>query len=282
MAHDHTPDPNGPEAFERLRARLGRFPTADELSHALTADPLRPEPATTHANRKRYAWLLTVVGVIGIMVGGALFFVRHQSELLSPAPPDKRVPMLPAAPVVETAAALPDPVSVLPTPPPVEEAPARPTAPVVPTATKTPPSRRAPAPAPTPQPVPVPAPKPAPKPTPAVAPVPTRAPLPSPLLDDAVIQQRVLPEIPAAARRTITGRVRINIRVSVDPSGAVTEASSASPEASKYFTALTVKAARAWKFAPVSPEGANASREWMLRFVIGRQTLDVAAEPAGR
>ena len=279
MAHDHTPDPNGLEAFERLRARLGRFPTADELSRELlTVAPLVAQ-APTSSDRKRYAWLLTVVGVIGIMVGGALFFVRHQSELLSPAPLDEAVPMLPAAPVVETAAALPDPVSVLPTPPPVEEAPARPTAPVVPTATKTPPSRRAPAPAPTPQPVPVPAPKPAPKPTPAVAPVPTRAPLPSPLLDDAVIQQRVLPEIPAAARRTITGRVRINIRVSVDPSGAVTEASSASPDASKYFTALTVKAARAWKFAPAASDRGDAARTWMIRFTLGRQTTDVTAAP---
>ena len=200
MAHDHAPDPNGPEAFERLRARLGRFPTADELSRALPADPLRPEPAATRSDRKRYAWLLTVVGVIGIMVGGVLFFVRHQAELLSPAPPDRAVPVLPAAPVVETAAALPDPVSVLATPPPAEEAPVQPAAPVAPKAIKTPPPRRAPAPAPAPKPAPVPAPVPVPTPTPAVASVPTRASLPSPQLDEAAIQQRVLPEIPAAAQ----------------------------------------------------------------------------------
>ena len=211
------------------------------------------------------------------MVGGALFFVRHQTDLLPSAPPETAGPVLPPAPSVETAAALPDPVSVMPAPPPVEVAPARPVPPVAPDPARTATQRRVPAPPPTPKPVPVPVP--VSKSTPPVAPVASPAPVPSPPADDAVVQQRVLPEIPAAALRTITGRVRINIRVSVDPSGAVTEASSASPDASKYFTALTVKAARAWKFAPAAPDRSDATRTWMLRFAIGRQTMDVSAAP---
>lgn len=71
--------------------------------------------------------------------------------------------------------------------------------------------------------------------------------------------------------------MRINIRVSVDPSGNVTEASSASPEASRYFAGLAVKAAQEWKFAPAPADRAGAAREWVIRFELGRQVTTAAA-----
>lgn len=88
----------------------------------------------------------------------------------------------------------------------------------------------------------------------------------------------MLPDIPASARKTITGRVRTNIRVSVDPSGNVTEAGSASPGASRYFVGLAEKAAREWKFAPAP--GVDAARAWVIRFELGREDTTAGAVPA--
>jgi TonB family protein len=106
-----------------------------------------------------------------------------------------------------------------------------------------------------------------------------RRPPPMPVKDAAAIQQRVLPAPSARARRTITGRIRINVRVAVDPSGNVTAASSLSPDASKYFNGLAVKAAQDWKFAPASPDRGDAAREWVLRFEFARQDTTATVVP---
>ena len=82
----------------------------------------------------------------------------------------------------------------------------------------------------------------------------------------------VLPEIPQAARNTITGMVRVNIRVRVDRAGRVNQASLEPPPASKYFSERVLAAARAWKF----PAG-NAPRDWVLRFRLMRQQTRVSA-----
>ena len=54
------------------------------------------------------------------------------------------------------------------------------------------------------------------------------------------------------------------VRVAVDPSGNVTEAT-LEGGGSRYFGKLAVEAARQWQFAPV--EGAGP-RNWILRFEI--------------
>jgi serine/threonine protein kinase len=86
---------------------------------------------------------------------------------------------------------------------------------------------------------------------------------------DGIIQ--VLPDIPQAARDTITGRVGINVRVRVDAAGKVSQATLEPPPASKYFTDRVLDAARAWKF----PAG-GAPQDWRLRFELGREQTRVA------
>src|ERR1019366_4531949 len=76
-----------------------------------------------------------------------------------------------------------------------------------------------------------------------------------------VIHQ-VLPNAPQKARDTIQGTVRVGIKVSVDPSGDVTDATVDSPGPSQYFANLALQAARQWKFAS-APDG---SGDWNLRF----------------
>jgi TonB family protein len=82
---------------------------------------------------------------------------------------------------------------------------------------------------------------------------------------------RVLPEIPQAARKTITGRVRVNVRVRVDGAGNVLQASLEPPRASKYLSERVLAAARAWKF----PAG-NPPQDWMLRFELMREQTRVS------
>jgi len=88
---------------------------------------------------------------------------------------------------------------------------------------------------------------------------------------------QVLPDIPQAALNTIRGRVRINVGVSVDPSGSVTEATLEPPPASKYFSRFTLEAARRWKFQPSA-----APQQWNLRFELLRDGAHVAAVPVSR
>ncbi|HYB62045.1 MAG TPA: TonB family protein [Methylomirabilota bacterium] len=76
-----------------------------------------------------------------------------------------------------------------------------------------------------------------------------------------VIDQ-VMPNVPQKARDTIQGTVRVGIKVTVDPSGNVTDATIDSPGPSKYFANLALQASRQWKFAPAR----DGSSDWTLRF----------------
>ena len=80
--------------------------------------------------------------------------------------------------------------------------------------------------------------------------------------------RRVLPEIPQVALNTITGRVRINIRVRVDSAGSVSRASLESPRVSKYFTDRVLIAAQAWKFP-----AEDAPQDWVLQFDLTREGI---------
>jgi TonB family protein len=119
---------------------------------------------------------------------------------------------------------------------------------------------------------------------PVPAPAVERAPVvPAPAAEPPKVQSRkkppaeraeaihkVLPEVPAKAQSTITGRVRIRIRLSVDAGGKVTDAKLDSPGASPYFAGLSLKAARQWKFAP------NAAKDVIVRFEYTRAGVKAA------
>jgi TonB family protein len=237
MARHHTSAPNGPETFQQLKALLGRLPTVDELSRELD-----PAPGRRQSGRR-----FMVAGAICLpLLAVGLFFGRPSS------------PELPAMPAVETAADLPVLPAIEPPPlPATDDVPIRKA--TVPAQEKTRGTARRRTLATT-------APRLAPGPPPS-----------TPVEVAPGIQQRVLPDVSASARRTIKGRIRIHVRVSVDPAGNVTAASSDSPDASKYFNGLAVKAAREWKFAPVPDQ--DATRERMLRFEFARQDTTATVVP---
>ncbi len=104
---------------------------------------------------------------------------------------------------------------------------------------------------------------------------PAHEPPPGHVIDpqEQVVRQ-VLPEIPAKARRTVSGKAIVAVRVTVDPSGKVTNAA-LQPGGSRYFGKFALAAARNWLFVA---GGGAASREWILRFEITRTDTKVFLE----
>jgi len=82
----------------------------------------------------------------------------------------------------------------------------------------------------------------------------------------AGVLRRALPNVPRFASDTISGTVRVLVRVKVDPSGNVAGAEFDSPGPSRYFARLSMDAARAWKFRPPDINAKNVPSEWLIRF----------------
>jgi len=90
------------------------------------------------------------------------------------------------------------------------------------------------------------------------------------------ILSQVLPDIPSKARNTIRGKVTVNVKVEVDPSGTVQSATVEPPRSSRYLSDLTAAAARRWKFEP-----ADVPQEWLLRFQLFRDRTTVSPVRVG-
>ena len=89
------------------------------------------------------------------------------------------------------------------------------------------------------------------------------------------VAERVLPDVPTSARNTITGTVRVNVRVSVGPDGKVSGGTLDSPGPSRYFANLALQAARNWRFKPPQVNGNSVASEWILRFQFTRSDTQV-------
>jgi TonB family protein len=80
------------------------------------------------------------------------------------------------------------------------------------------------------------------------------------------VLDQVLPEASEKALATIHGVVRVSVRVQVDPTGNVSEATLDSPGPSPYFADLALKAARRWQFTSPESAGHSVPSEWLIRF----------------
>ena len=78
------------------------------------------------------------------------------------------------------------------------------------------------------------------------------------------------------ARNTVTGKVRVAVKVAVDTSGNVTDVTFVSPGPSKYFARLAHDAAQQWKFVPAQMNGQSVASEWVLKFAFGRKGTEVS------
>lgn len=91
------------------------------------------------------------------------------------------------------------------------------------------------------------------------------------------VLHEVTPNVPQAIREKIQGRIRVTVRVLVDPSGNVVGALLDDPGPSKYFARLADTAAREWQFVPADNEDA---RVWLLLFEFTRGGVTVRATAA--
>ncbi len=98
-----------------------------------------------------------------------------------------------------------------------------------------------------------------------------------PSTDGAVVRQ-VLPTVSSSASRTITGKVKVSVRVEVDPSGNVSAAKVTSPGPSKYFANIALKTASQWQFSAPSVNGQKTPSAWLLRFTFTRGSANVSPE----
>jgi TonB family protein len=96
------------------------------------------------------------------------------------------------------------------------------------------------------------------------------------------VARQVLPEIPQSAKNTITGTIKIGVRVDVDSSGKVTEANLVSPGPSKYFASLVLRAAQQWEFSPPQVDGQPAPSAWVLKFRLRKSSLQVEPQQVKR
>jgi len=93
------------------------------------------------------------------------------------------------------------------------------------------------------------------------------------------VAERVLPTISQGARNTITGKVKVTVRVSVNSNGEVTEAHLTTAGPSKYFANQALQSARRWRFNPPRVDGQPVASEWQLKYFFGRGGTEVMPAP---
>jgi TonB family protein len=89
------------------------------------------------------------------------------------------------------------------------------------------------------------------------------------------VAQQVLPDVSHSALRTIQGKVKVRVKVSVDSSGNVVAAKFDSRGPSKYFADRALQASQGWTFKPPQVGGQGVPSEWMLKFEFVRSGASV-------
>lgn len=89
------------------------------------------------------------------------------------------------------------------------------------------------------------------------------------------VTDRVLPDVPQSASMTIRGTVEVRVRVTVGPSGNVSNATFDSPGPSRYFANLALQAAQHWRFKPAQVDGQAVTSVWVLRFQFRQTATEV-------
>jgi TonB family protein len=92
------------------------------------------------------------------------------------------------------------------------------------------------------------------------------------------VAHRVLPHVPQSALDTITGTVKVRVRVEVGASGKVSSATFQSPGPSRYFARQAMTAAQSWKFTPPLVDGQPTASTWLLEFRFRRTLMLATAE----
>ncbi len=273
--------PSVPEPFlqiarECLRLEPANRCTLDEVRACLQSNaaiphrPIKPRTATTTI-RKNRTGVIVAAAVAMLAVFGFVMLKPHHSTAPVPVVSDQSTSTPAAGPAsAETEATPSQPAPTAQAPAPAQEAPSAQTTP--------PPAATQPQPAPSPIAATPQAQPPAVVQSPPPA-APTKTQPPARVSAGAgpkgVVAQQVLPDVPEKAIRTIQGTVKVGIRVNVEPSGSVGDASIDSQGPSRYFANLALEAARNWKFTPAQTNGQSVASVWVLQFEFRKSGVDV-------
>lgn len=93
--------------------------------------------------------------------------------------------------------------------------------------------------------------------------------------NNAGVVEQVMPDLLPGAVASIHGQVNVKVRVAVDATGAVSNASLDSPGPSKYFANAALEAARRWRFKAAQARGQAVASVWMLQFQFKQSGTDV-------
>jgi TonB family protein len=121
--------------------------------------------------------------------------------------------------------------------------------------------------------------------TPSATPAPVTPPKETPTQTQKIpgrVIGQVIPEVPRSARNTIQGKVKVSVRVDVDPSGKVRSAKLTSAGPSKYFANMALKSAQGWEFSAPEVGGQKVPSSWILHFLFGRASTQVVPEKENR
>lgn len=92
------------------------------------------------------------------------------------------------------------------------------------------------------------------------------------------VVKRVLPDVSPGAFEGNPILVEVQVRVSVNQDGAVSDVESISSSPGNYFARLAERAARSWQFRPPIEKGKPGRSVWMLRFYFARDQTEATAE----
>jgi TonB family protein len=87
------------------------------------------------------------------------------------------------------------------------------------------------------------------------------------------VVERVQPDVPERAMRTIRGKIEVTARLHVDASGSVTSATLERRGSSRYFATRALDAVRKWRFKAPAPDGHAVPSEWTVKFEFRRDGI---------
>lgn len=111
----------------------------------------------------------------------------------------------------------------------------------------------------------------------ALAPEPKEEPPLSPANSKGAVLKRVLPNVGPGATGSMRRLVDVELRVSVNEDGKVSNVEYMTLGPGNYFARKARQAAQSWKFKPPQSNGQAATSEWILLFRFERRKTDVTA-----
>jgi TonB family protein len=103
-----------------------------------------------------------------------------------------------------------------------------------------------------------------------------------PKASGAAVAHRVMPDVPKRAQNTISGTIKVAVRVDVDSSGRVASATFRTRGSSPYFAERALEAAKSWEFSPPVVDGQPTASAWLLQFRFRRSSIQASSQQVKR